>query len=204
MLFKTSFKNDVFKYNYLWHHMLFDQCFSKPLQRFTLKLSSNWNWHKVKSKTNFHYNPLGGYSVPYCKYTLNDNAIQMMEFDTAYRGYSQKPRSASCNNKVLKYQKESIKSYFTTIQQHDTYFLVLIYSTQVFLTFVRVELMILWVIHQDIKLLFSIMLVLIEKKAFANSWFLLTHLHIQSMDCKNSYHSYTHFQTIFRRLAGDI
>lgn len=45
-------------------------------------------------------------------------------------------------------------------------FLVLIYSTKVSITFVTVELMILWVIHQDIKLLFFIMLVLIEKKSF--------------------------------------
>lgn len=73
-----------------------------------------------------------------------------------------KRRWASCNNKMLKYKKEAIKSYFTTIHNMTLIFLVLIYSTKVSITFVRVELMILLVIHQDIKLLFSIMLVLIE------------------------------------------
>lgn len=123
---------------------------------------------------------------------------------TRYIAVTKKRRWASCNNKILKYKKGAIKSYFTTIHNMTLIFLVLIYSTKVSITFVRVELMILWVIHQDIKLLFSIMLVLIEKKAFANNWFLLTHLHIQSMDCRNSYHSYIHFQTIFHSLSRDI
>lgn len=88
----------------------------------------------------------------------------MMEINTVYRSYLKKTRWASCNNKMLKYKKEVIKSYFTTIHNMTLIFLVLIYSTEVFITFVRVELMILWVIHQDIKLLFYIMLVFIEKK----------------------------------------
>lgn len=82
-----------------------------------------------------------------------------------------KRRWASCNNKMLKYKKEAIKSYFTTIHNMTLIFLVLIYSTKVSITFVRVELMILWVIHQDIKLLFSIMLVLIEKKLLQTIYF---------------------------------
>lgn len=82
-----------------------------------------------------------------------------------------KRRWASCNNKMLKYKKEAIKSYFTTIHNMTVIFLVLIYSTKVSITFVRVELMILWVIHQDIKLLFSIMLVLIEKKLLQTIYF---------------------------------
>lgn len=71
----------------------------------------------------------------------------MMEINIVYCSYLKKFCWVSCNNKMLKYKKEVIKSYFIIIYNMIFIFLVLIYLMKVFIIFVRVELIILWVIY---------------------------------------------------------